>query len=160
METNRMYRYARKLLDDIIKASESDKDCIEKVMKAIDLAKTKLEVLDEFDSMPPDLSGPGTLQKFPPMATDHTPSIPCSPLQYPEWPPDNTPAPKHVPLQQWPYQTWPYQGPGDCPWLEPTITCRGAAGTSAADKWPPSSSDSGKSLGSLLNGNTQRRAEG
>ena len=70
-----MYRFARKLLDGIIKASEAEKDRTELVMKAIAEVKLKLEVLDEFDSTPGDLSGTST-QPMP-----EYPRMPLGPIQ-------------------------------------------------------------------------------
>lgn len=75
MESNKMYRFARKLLDGIIKASESERGRTELVRKAIAEAKLKLAVLDEFDSTPGDLSVPST----PPMP--EYPRMPLGPIQ-------------------------------------------------------------------------------
>lgn len=131
METNRMYRFVRKMLVDLLDAAEKEKDLPEDLRKTLVHTRAKLEVLDELEGMPPDLSGPGPLtHPYQPTTTDRT-----YPKRYePIWPPDSTPG-RH----QWPYQEWPYQGPGDCPWLEPTITCNepaGTAGTSAVSRGP------------------------
>lgn len=60
MENNKLYKVTRKILDEIIKASDSQKmDC--KLAKAIEKAKAQLEVLDELadSSLPMDLTAPG-----------------------------------------------------------------------------------------------------
>lgn len=60
MENSKLYKVTRKILDEIIKASDSQKmDC--RLARAIEKAKAQLEVLDELadSSLSMDLTAPG-----------------------------------------------------------------------------------------------------
>lgn len=62
MENNKLYKVTRKILDEIIKASDSRiMDTKDTLAKAIEKAKAQLEVLDELadSSLPMDLTAPG-----------------------------------------------------------------------------------------------------
>ena len=63
MEHNKRYKVTRRILDEIIKASDSRTvDTMDhKLAKAIEKAKVQLEVLDELadDSLTMDLTAPG-----------------------------------------------------------------------------------------------------
>jgi hypothetical protein len=120
MEHNKLYKVTRKILDDIIKASDSrTADTIDyKLAKAIEKAKAQLEVIDELadSSLTMDLTAPGPK------------TIPT-----PHQGPNTITGP--MPGQPQPYTGKPYVD-DSAPWLKPTVTF-----TEVKDQnvWPPES---------------------
>lgn len=117
MEHNKRYKVTRRILDEIIKASDSRTvDTMDhKLAKAIEKAKVQLEVLDELadDSLTMDLTAPGPKT----IPTPHQgPTTIIDP-----W--------KHQPIPSEPYVGDP------SPWIKPTI----CEFTEAKDQtaWPP-----------------------
>lgn len=121
MDTDKLYKITRKILEDIIKASDSRiQDTMDyRLSKAIERAKTKLEVLDELTGGSPssDLTAPGPR------------TIPTPP-QGPNTITISTPG------QPQPIPSKPYTGDSS-PWIRPTI----CEFTEAKDQsaWPPES---------------------
>ena len=118
MENNKLYKVTRKILDEIIKASDSQKmDC--KLAKAIEKAKAQLEVLDELadSSLTMDLTAPGPRTIPTPHQGPNTITVP-------------------MPGQSQPIPCNPYIG-DSAPWIKPTI----CEFTEAKDQnvWPPQS---------------------
>lgn len=123
MEHEKLYKVTRKILDEIIKASDSrimePKDTL---AKAIEKARAQLEVIDELadSSLTMDLTAPGTStiptpHQGPNTITVHMPGHPCEPYigsgkppiceftevkdQNNVWPPEQTITSHLEPLQ-------------------------------------------------------------
>jgi hypothetical protein len=119
MEHNKRYKVTRRILDEIIKASDSRTvDTMDhKLAKAIEKAKVQLEVLDELtdDSLTMDLTAPGPKTIPTPHQGPNTITVP-------------------MPGQPQPIPCEPYIG-SSSPWIKPTI----CEFTEAKDQnvWPP-----------------------
>lgn len=118
MEHNKLYKVTRKILDEIIKASDSRiMEPKDKLAKAIEKAKAQLEVLDELadNSLTMDLTAPG-------------PKAIPTPIQGP----NSITVP--MPGQPQPIPCEPYIG-DPSPWIKSTI----CEFTEVKDQnaWPP-----------------------
>jgi hypothetical protein len=118
MEHNKRYKVTRRILDEIIKASDSRTvDTMDhKLAKAIEKAKLQLEVLDELadDSLTMDLTAPGPKTILTPNQGPNTITVP-------------------MPGQPQPIPCEPYIGDSS-PWIKTTRMF-----TEAKDQnvWPP-----------------------
>ena len=121
MENNKLYKVTRKILDEIIKASDSRiMDTKDTLAKAIEKAKAQLEVLDELaDSiLPMDLTAPGPRTIPTPHQGPNTITVP-------------------MPGHPQPIPCEPYIG-DSAPWIKPTI-CEFTEAKGQNNVWPPKS---------------------
>ena len=121
MENNKLYKVTRKILDEIIKASDSRiMDTKDTLAKAIEKAKAQLEVLDELadSSLPMDLTAPGPRTIPTPYQGPNTITVP-------------------MPGQPQPIPCKPYIG-DSAPWIKPTI-CEFTEAKDQNNVWPPQS---------------------
>ena len=121
MENNKLYKVTRKILDEIIKASDSRiMDTKDTLAKAIEKAKAQLEVLDELadSSLSMDLTAPGPRTIPTPHQGPNTITVP-------------------MPGQPQPIPCEPYIG-NSSSWIKPGI-CTFTEAKDQNNVWPPQS---------------------